>query len=250
MKVKFVPQNVEAEITPDKSVLHLAQDKGLYIKSVCRGFPSCAECRVRVVEGVHNVVPPGSEELQLIGTAYFVDGRRLSCQLKCFGDMTVDLTEQVEKEKHMSELKGHGSKSVREAKAESSAVFGNLFEGFQDREEKSDSRGGGRGQHREGGHRDGGHRDGGHRDGGQNRQGHRDGGNREGNRDGGHRQAGGHRDGSHRDGSHRDGGQRQGGRPQGENPQRQNDRNQNDRNQRNQGDGGSNQNDRGPRRRR
>ena len=82
MKVKFVPQNVEFEIDPGKSVMHVAQDNGLYIKSVCKGVPSCAECRVRVVEGEHNVMPPGSEELSLIGSGHFIDRRRLSCQLK------------------------------------------------------------------------------------------------------------------------------------------------------------------------
>lgn len=98
MKVKFVPQNIEFEIPPNKSVLDLANEHGIYIKSVCRGLPSCAECRVRVVEGEHNVVPPSAKELNLIGTAYFVDQRRLSCQLKCFGDITVDMTEQNEKQ--------------------------------------------------------------------------------------------------------------------------------------------------------
>jgi hypothetical protein len=53
---------------------------------------------VRVVEGDYNVLPPGSAELSLIGTAHFVDRRRLSCQLKCFGDITVDLSEQIKKE--------------------------------------------------------------------------------------------------------------------------------------------------------
>ena len=83
MKVKFVPQDVEFEIKPGQSVMHVAQDHGLYIKSVCKGVPSCAECRVRVTEGDFNVLPPAGEELSLIGTGYFIDRRRLSCQLKC-----------------------------------------------------------------------------------------------------------------------------------------------------------------------
>ena len=98
MKVKFVPQNVEFEIKPGQSVMHVAQDHGIYVKSVCKGVPSCAECRVRIVEGEHNVLPPGSEELSLIGTGHFIDRRRLSCQLKCFGDITVDMNEQIAKE--------------------------------------------------------------------------------------------------------------------------------------------------------
>lgn len=98
MKVKFVPQNIECEIKPGQSVMHVAQDNGLYVKSVCKGVPSCAECRVRVVDGEHHVLPPGTEELSLIGTGHFIDNRRLSCQLKCFGDITVDMTEQTQKQ--------------------------------------------------------------------------------------------------------------------------------------------------------
>ncbi|MES2855919.1 MAG: 2Fe-2S iron-sulfur cluster-binding protein [Bdellovibrionota bacterium] len=98
MKVKFVPQNIECEIKPGQSVMHVAQDNGIYIKSVCKGVPSCAECRVRIIDGEHNVLPPGSEELSLIGTGHFIDRRRLSCQLKCFGDITVDMNEQIAKE--------------------------------------------------------------------------------------------------------------------------------------------------------
>jgi 2Fe-2S ferredoxin len=98
MKVKFLPQNVEFEIKPGQSVMHVAQDHGIYIKSVCKGVPSCAECRVRILEGEHNVLPPASEELSLIGTGHFIDRRRLSCQLKCFGDISVDMNEQIAKE--------------------------------------------------------------------------------------------------------------------------------------------------------
>ncbi|MEK7356077.1 MAG: 2Fe-2S iron-sulfur cluster-binding protein [Bdellovibrionota bacterium] len=98
MKVKFVPQNVEFEIKPGEPVLHVAQDHGIYIKSVCKGVPNCAECRIRIIDGEHNVLPPGTEELSLIGSGYFIDRRRLSCQLKCFGDIVIDMTEQIQKE--------------------------------------------------------------------------------------------------------------------------------------------------------
>jgi len=97
MKVKFVPQDIELEIKPDQSVMNLAHENNIAIRSVCNGMPSCAECRIRVVEGDHNVLPPGKKELNLIGTGYFIDQRRLSCQLYCFGDITVDLSEQIEK---------------------------------------------------------------------------------------------------------------------------------------------------------
>ena len=125
MKVKFVPQNVECEIKPGQSVLHVAQDNNIHIKSVCRGVPSCAECRVRVVDGEHNVIQPSKTELGLIGTAWFVDGRRLSCQLRCFGDITVDLTEQVDRQDVPGKKpKGRYNKDELQ---ESRAVLGNLI---------------------------------------------------------------------------------------------------------------------------
>jgi len=97
MKVKFVPSGQELEIKPNESVLKVAHDNGIHIKSVCKGVPSCAECRIQLADGEYNVIPPSPTELNLIGTAYFVDRSRLACQLKCFGDITVDLSEQIEK---------------------------------------------------------------------------------------------------------------------------------------------------------
>ncbi len=127
MKIKFIPQNVEVDLDPNKSIMRIAQENNLFIKSVCNGLPSCAECRVQIEEGEHNVLPPTSEELSLIGTGHFVDRRRLSCQLKCFGPMVIDLAEQVEKEKLGGNKRpqGHLRKDSTE---QSLAVTGNLID--------------------------------------------------------------------------------------------------------------------------
>jgi len=98
MKVKFLPSEKEFEIAPNQSVLDLAKKNGIFIKSICGGLPSCSECRVKVVAGENNILPPNFKEKSLIGSAYFVDHSRLSCQIKCMGDITVDLAEQVAKE--------------------------------------------------------------------------------------------------------------------------------------------------------
>lgn len=124
MKVKFVPQNVEIEIQNNESVLHLAHVNNIHIQSVCKGIPSCAECRIRVTEGSYNVLPPSSTEVSLIGNSYFIDGRRLACQLRCFGDITVDLTEQIEKEERAS--KKPRGKAIKAAE-ESRAVMGSIL---------------------------------------------------------------------------------------------------------------------------
>lgn len=133
MKLKFIPQNVEFEVTSDQSVLHVAQDNGIHIKSVCKGVPSCAECRVFVAEGEQNVMPPSSQELSLIGTAYFVDQRRLSCQLHCFGDVTIDLSEQIQKaENALVGKKPRGAREDFDPK-ETNAVMGNVI--FEEKKE-------------------------------------------------------------------------------------------------------------------
>jgi len=98
MKVKFLPSEKEFEIAPNESVLELAKKNGIFIKSICGGLPSCSECRVKVVAGENNILPPSFKEKSLIGSAYFIDHSRLSCQIKCMGDITVDLAEQVIKE--------------------------------------------------------------------------------------------------------------------------------------------------------
>ena len=127
MKVKFIPQNVEFDISPDQSVMELAHEKGLFIKSICNGMPSCAECRVRLVEGESNVLDPSAKELSLIGSAHFLDQRRLSCQLRCFGKVVVDLTEQVAKEENEKHRRPY-SHSRKEEQEVSHAVSGNLIE--------------------------------------------------------------------------------------------------------------------------
>lgn len=130
MKVKFIPNNVEFEIKPNESVLHVAHNNGIHIKSVCKGVPSCTECRIRVTEGDYNVLQPSSKEVSLIGNTFHLDGRRLSCQLKCFGDITVDLSEQIEKAERVLHGKRPraGSRTSEAFDAEkSSARHGNII---------------------------------------------------------------------------------------------------------------------------
>ncbi len=143
MKVKFMPMNIELEIQPDQSVMSLAHENNIPIHSVCNGMPSCAECRVRLIEGEHNVLPPSAKELSLIGTGHFIDQRRLSCQLLCFGNITVDLTEQVEKATEGKVNKKFLQRAQKEAE-NSHAAEGILIEQdseFQDISTSKDERG-------------------------------------------------------------------------------------------------------------
>ncbi|WP_253716020.1 2Fe-2S iron-sulfur cluster-binding protein [Bdellovibrio bacteriovorus] len=118
MKIKFLPQNIVVEGTPDKTLLKIATENQLEIRSICKGVPSCAECRVKIVEGESNILPPSKAELSLIGTSHFIDGRRLSCQVRCFGDVTVDLSEQVDRsENQVKKIRGFRSQKQQESHA-------------------------------------------------------------------------------------------------------------------------------------
>lgn len=110
MKLKIQPQNVEIEIDPNKTVYQMCVENQIPIRSLCKGAATCAECRVRVTEGDHNVLPPSKQELNMIGTSYYLDGRRLSCQLRFFGNVTVDLSEHLERgEQQNKKIRGFKS---------------------------------------------------------------------------------------------------------------------------------------------
>ena len=97
MKLKFTPQNIEVDIEPGKTVLEISKELGLRIQSSCNGMCNCGDCRVFVKEGETNLLLPSTKELKLIGQGHYVDQRRLACQLYCFGDVVVDLSEQEER---------------------------------------------------------------------------------------------------------------------------------------------------------
>lgn len=124
MKIKFLPQNIEIEAPPEKSVLQIATENKIEIRSLCKGQPSCAECRVRIVQGEDYVMAPSKAEVNLIGNTYYIDGRRLSCQLHCFGDIVVDLTEQIERSENQKK-KIRGFKSTKHV--ESTAVLDTML---------------------------------------------------------------------------------------------------------------------------
>lgn len=97
MKLKFVPQNIEIDVDSSKTVLEISREQGLEIQSSCNGMCSCGDCRVFIREGESNLLLPSAKELKLIGQGHYIDQRRLACQLYCFGDVVVDLSEQEEK---------------------------------------------------------------------------------------------------------------------------------------------------------
>lgn len=166
MKVKFLPTGKEVEITPEKTLLQAAIEGGVEIRSICKGKLNCAECRVKIVDGESNLLPPSKAELNLLGLAWQIDSRRYSCQVRCFGDVTVDLTEQIERANDAKKnIRGFkSSKPVTESHAVIDTLI--LAEKIETpaqpdrppRESQGEERQGGeqrqRGEHKQGGGRD------------------------------------------------------------------------------------------------
>jgi len=97
MKLKFLPQNIEVDVDSDKTVLEVSREMGLNIQSSCNGTCSCGDCRVFIKDGETNVLFPSEKEIKLIGLGHYLDQRRLACQLYCFGDVVIDLSEQEQR---------------------------------------------------------------------------------------------------------------------------------------------------------
>lgn len=123
MRIKFLPSGVEIPVDPQKSLLQLATENNIKIKSICNGVPSCSECRVKVVEGMDSIPEPNKAELNLIGSSYHLDGRRLSCQIRCFGSITVDLTEQLNKSDSQKKIKGVKVKDQKDIHAKQDTMI-------------------------------------------------------------------------------------------------------------------------------
>jgi len=117
MKIKFIPQNIEVDVDPSKSLMQIAVENGLKVKSLCGGVATCGECRVKIVEGENSIPEPSKLELNMIGSSYYIDGRRLSCQVHCFGSVTVDMTEQLNKVDTYKKVRGFKQKDPKELTA-------------------------------------------------------------------------------------------------------------------------------------
>jgi 2Fe-2S ferredoxin len=118
MKVNFLSIDKTIEIKPEESLLKAAQNNKVSIRSLCKGEAICCECRVKIVGGENNILPPTKAELNAIGSGYFIDQRRLACQVHCFGDITVDISEQLQKtETQSKKMKGAKKGTVVESVA-------------------------------------------------------------------------------------------------------------------------------------
>jgi len=100
--VTFLPAGVTVEVRDGTSVFHAAARAEVAIPSQCGGKCACALCRVKVVEGDAVLSPMRWEEEGHLGNCYHLTQERLSCQLRVFGEVVVEVPEDDTPEKPRS----------------------------------------------------------------------------------------------------------------------------------------------------
>jgi adenylate cyclase len=71
------------------SVLEASRAHRMAHASLCGGRARCSTCRVRVVSGLDDCPPPGSEERRTLARIHAAEGIRLACQLRPRADVGV-----------------------------------------------------------------------------------------------------------------------------------------------------------------
>ena len=73
-----------------KSILDLAMDNEIDIYNECGGRARCSTCRIRVLDGLDNVLPRKPREAKLAERLGWEDEIRLACQTRVVGDVIVE----------------------------------------------------------------------------------------------------------------------------------------------------------------
>ncbi len=91
-RVRFVPLGKEREIKAGATILSAANKSEVPIGQSCSGDGMCGWCRVSVVDGIDELLPPGDLEQRLMKEKEFLPNERAACLAKVKGDVTVTTT--------------------------------------------------------------------------------------------------------------------------------------------------------------
>jgi Na+-transporting NADH:ubiquinone oxidoreductase subunit F len=80
------------QVAPGGKLLSALADKGLFVSSACGGGGTCAQCKVKVLEGGGSLLPT---EETYINRRQAAEGERLACQVSVKQDMKVEVPEEV-----------------------------------------------------------------------------------------------------------------------------------------------------------
>ncbi len=108
-QICFTPSGLKYRSEQGETLLQVAQDAGVAIRSLCGGYGQCHQCWVEISEGKHskfgveckaeNVSGLTSLERQLIADNPNYKGKRLACQTRIQGDLVIDVPEESQEHK-------------------------------------------------------------------------------------------------------------------------------------------------------
>ena len=90
--VRFLPSGESFRVVPRATLMRAVLRAGLPLARSCRGVAVCAACRVRIVAGAENLLPPGEAESALAKREPLRQGERYACQARAVGDVTITTT--------------------------------------------------------------------------------------------------------------------------------------------------------------
>ncbi len=96
--VKVLPAGSDIPIKENQTLLSALKEAGFYIRSNCGGCASCGTCILKITKGEEFLSVIEQVESKLIGNVFHLTKERLSCQVKVFGDITVDISNHNEKQ--------------------------------------------------------------------------------------------------------------------------------------------------------
>lgn len=94
--IKLRGLELELHVPDGENLLKALKEAQLPIRSLCNGQGQCGECRVNITHGHWYLLPPNASEQQHLGNVSFLDGRRLACFVKVFGEIEVDISPHLQ----------------------------------------------------------------------------------------------------------------------------------------------------------
>jgi 2Fe-2S ferredoxin len=90
--VTFLPSGARVPCAAGESVFEVARRSRITVMTACVGQANCGLCRVKVISGEEHLSPFNPAERKHLGTAYFINKLRLSCQARIGdGDVVVEI---------------------------------------------------------------------------------------------------------------------------------------------------------------
>ncbi len=87
--VRCQPSGREVRVVHETNLMDAILQTGLALGQSCDGIALCGFCRVRVLEGLENLTPAGSEEEKVLAAEHTDFDERLACCARIHGPVTV-----------------------------------------------------------------------------------------------------------------------------------------------------------------